>query len=566
MGFEIVLESDAVVSNYKHVRQLVGKHSSIAVVVKSNCYNTFFSVMMPELVKAGCSNFVAAYVNESIALRKLFLKNRENIFSLIPPLNEEEVIVASLYNITSTIPSMEILEFVLEIMRKNNIVASCNLELETGMNRCGLSEQDLDKIIERTNNNGFIDSALQIKYLHSHLSNAGIANDPKNKVQKLIFDRNLKKFKNKFLAIKGTLSATEAVSNLGREYDYDMVRVGTYIYNPHINSPAPSDTKDSVAIMAKVERVYKLQHSDCDNKIVRYCGIDYKIAPMVLFEDVKNNICRLDPIENDLSNGYIVEVSGGSANGYLSVLCSDAKNYKSCFYAVLIKQNGSNLQRIVCEILSVLEDSLIIHVPSEIVPMKDDIIHINHGQIIAATRNIKYPLTHMELVKLVTDNKNNKVTQNNGKKTTIQPISHLVDWKIELDDQHNVDRIQTVVIQIREIDKATGNIGYWFNTKCNNKITDDYMVACIPIGHCIGLISIIFRHMIIDINGIECSVLNVNANHTAIKIARDHMHKIKVGDKANISGLQQQIARIDDITETDIRETNNLLLSSYNYH
>jgi alanine racemase len=194
-----------------------------AAVVKADCYGLGIGGIIPALVEIGYTRFFVAYPDEGIAVRQLL-----NAHAL-PASDYTIYVLCDLHK--NTLPAY--VEFLLTpVLNALEQIALWNeqgvaslrplLQLNTGMNRCGLEETEWATAAAKL--------SFPLAYIMTHLACADEPEHPLNIQQNQAFQRAFAHFPDcgKSLAASwGTL--------LGTAYHYDILRLGTGLYGamPH---------------------------------------------------------------------------------------------------------------------------------------------------------------------------------------------------------------------------------------------------------------------------------------------------------------------------------------------
>lgn len=209
------VDIDKFYNNIDLIQKYVG-NKKIMPIIKANGYGTYINKKLEVLNKFDIVG--VAIVEEAIELRKLGYK--KEIFALNQPYIEDiEDIIK--YDITIGVGSVSFLDKILNIRHKIRV----HLEIETGMNRTGMSLEELkcivSKLKEKTN--------IVVDGVYTHLSSADCDMDYTN-YQLNIFKKAISIVKNNFndisyihsCASNGLLNFNDSFSNL--------VRVGIIMY------------------------------------------------------------------------------------------------------------------------------------------------------------------------------------------------------------------------------------------------------------------------------------------------------------------------------------------------
>jgi len=248
----IEVKGKAIETNVKHLRSRLKKNCELMAVVKADGYGHDARVVSKYAVKGGASHLGVATLREGIKLRSAGIKTPILVLGNLH--SKSDLILCFKNNLMPTISSIR------ECLICNNIGKhfgsrfSLHLKVDTGMSRLGFENdlfvQQFKKIKSFEN--------IFIKGLYSHLSSADEVNalDPNSssQLQRKKFQELLNQIKiDKKDNIKFHL-ANSAGMLLGKDFQFDMVRVGLsiYGYNPLINLNSELSLKPSLFLKVKV--------------------------------------------------------------------------------------------------------------------------------------------------------------------------------------------------------------------------------------------------------------------------------------------------------------------------
>lgn len=162
---ETTLEIDlgALAHNYKYLRSKTPKDVKFMAVVKAYGYGSKAEVISQKLSELGVDYFAVAYTYEGISLRKAGIEN--SILVLHPQsVNFEEVIDHCLE--PSVYSHFVLTEFIQTAERLGLKDYPVHLKLNTGLNRLGFDEVELDEVLMLLSQT----SAIKVKGIFSHLA------------------------------------------------------------------------------------------------------------------------------------------------------------------------------------------------------------------------------------------------------------------------------------------------------------------------------------------------------------------------------------------------------------
>ncbi|MBR1944443.1 MAG: alanine racemase [Alphaproteobacteria bacterium] len=234
----------AVRDNYLAIKDYVSNNTVVSAVVKANAYGLNAKIISDSLYDAGCRDFWVAYLKEAIDIRTV-LPNDANIY-VLQGFDKDDIDLLKQYRLTQVINSIE--EF--------NIAKGNGLDLvlffDTGLSRLGIRPDDVDLLLPDLKDE-------KISYAMSHLACAEDIYSPYNLKQKQVFEEILSKIMD-IKKVKASLSASGGTF-LGPEYQYDMVRIGAFLYGIQ-PSPSVLQAKNVVSVKTQVLQRYSIQPGD----------------------------------------------------------------------------------------------------------------------------------------------------------------------------------------------------------------------------------------------------------------------------------------------------------------
>ncbi|MEM9716072.1 MAG: alanine racemase [Pseudomonadota bacterium] len=207
----LTIDLDALASNYTALDAQSGAGTETAAVVKANAYGLGIEVAGPKLAAAGAKTFFVATTEEAARLAKVIGPNPD-IFVFGGLLAED----AKLFEAENFIPLLNSVEQVQAYLAHPN-QTGFGLQLDTGMNRLGMEEDELRTALTLLGNN-------RPTLVISHLACADEPDHPMNQAQLTEFNRltDGMNWKRSLGATGGTL--------LGPEFHFDLTRPGIGLY------------------------------------------------------------------------------------------------------------------------------------------------------------------------------------------------------------------------------------------------------------------------------------------------------------------------------------------------
>jgi alanine racemase len=241
----IVIDLRVIGSNYRRIKAVLVKSNVnkclCAAVLKANSYGLGTAEVAQTLVSDGCRDFFVADIAEGIDLRRAVTKD-SHIYVLCGVLPHTEQLFMD-HNLIPTLIDRS------QVERWYSCAKTCDrklptiLHFDTGMTRTGLSWQDALWYANRPD----VISALDVRYIMSHLACSDDEHNPNNLKQLVRFRR----FKRIFKDIPATFSNSKGILH-GPEYHFDMVRVGTFLFGLTTRLDKFKPTLQPVNIYARV--------------------------------------------------------------------------------------------------------------------------------------------------------------------------------------------------------------------------------------------------------------------------------------------------------------------------
>ena len=278
----------AIRANYALLNSL-SANAECAVVLKANAYGIGVKQIAPELYVAGARTFFVAFIAEAIELLES-LNHADNIVIYVlegnAPGNERGF---SNPSILPVINSLEQLERWQAHCASNNLPVRCGLHVDTGMNRLGLSINELFSVL--TNN-----TEQAVSLVMSHLS---CADDPLSTQNSAQLDA-FRSVKERFPKLSYCL-ANSAGMLLGTDYLFDMVRAGVALFGIHATRQQPVALEPAIKLEARLIQI----KTAVEGETIGY-GATYKvIKPM-----------RLGTLSIGYADGYLRSLSGSQAAAF----------------------------------------------------------------------------------------------------------------------------------------------------------------------------------------------------------------------------------------------------------
>ncbi len=214
-----VFDNIAFDKNVKKAKEEFG--DKLGVVVKADAYGIGLKKVLPILKENGITEYFCQDILEALKTRKI-IRDEVNIYTFSGVQNNQ----AETFINNKLIPiciSLNQIKYYNQTAKKQNCKAKFAIHFDTGMNRTGLSKNDVKELSDKWNE---YTSNLEIVLYISHLHSSYNKNDKNNKKQLEI----LKSYLKLLPKAKVSLSATGGAFNLPSEYHFDIIRMGYGLY------------------------------------------------------------------------------------------------------------------------------------------------------------------------------------------------------------------------------------------------------------------------------------------------------------------------------------------------
>jgi len=262
----IELDRIALKENITFLKDLFGPDTRFSSVVKGNAYGHGFNTFVPIAEEAGVDHFSVFSGDEAMKVCKAANNNPEVM--VMGWLDDAEMEWAIKNGISFWIFELARLEKAAEIVRRVKRKAIIHLEVETGMNRTGLSSKDVKKAISILNSHLDL---FEFEGLCTHFAGAeSVANYVRVKKQISRFNKIYKYVADNGITPKYRHAACSAAALNFPKTRMDMVRVGiaqyglwpnieTYIKFNHGHENRPDPLRRVISWKSKIMSIKKVK-------------------------------------------------------------------------------------------------------------------------------------------------------------------------------------------------------------------------------------------------------------------------------------------------------------------
>ena len=228
-----VLEIDlnALEHNFNVISSKLKPSTKFMAIVKAGGYGSDSVEIAKKLESIGVDYFAVAFTNEGIDLRNAGVKTP--ILVLLPQVESIKNIID--YNLQASLYSFYFLENFIDYVNEKEVKKCfCHFKINTGLNRVGFSEYQINDAVEKIKNC----KPIKLAGIYSHLAATDDLNETKfTNSQINLFKKLSSKIKSQ-ISYEPILhmSNTSGIFNYP-ECEFDMVRsgIGLYGYNNYLN-------------------------------------------------------------------------------------------------------------------------------------------------------------------------------------------------------------------------------------------------------------------------------------------------------------------------------------------
>ncbi len=238
----LTVDLAALRANWARLNQVSGR-AECAGVIKADAYGLGLGPIARALTSEGCKTFFVATVDEGRAAREVQPGATIYVLDGLLPGAEAQYTGFDLRPVLSSLP--EVRDWAAYSRARGRKLAAA-LHIDTGMNRMGMGEAELEQLVASP---GLL-SAFEVALVVSHLACADHASDPMNELQRQQFE-----------ALRAKLPpAPASLSNsggtfMGPAYQFDLVRPGIALYGGRAHEDTPNPMRPVVRLAARILQV-----------------------------------------------------------------------------------------------------------------------------------------------------------------------------------------------------------------------------------------------------------------------------------------------------------------------
>jgi alanine racemase len=219
MNHWIEISKSALIHNAQQIKAIV-PNKKIGFVLKSNAYGHGLEIVASIINQYSLADYIyVSSLEEALIARSIIEKKKIVILSEI--IDKELLECCYHHNISLIVYSIDALKRIHEYMKQQPYSITIHLKFETGMNRLGFLENDIDDIIFLISQNIIIEG------ICTHCAESTLYNVDLINTQKIAFNRIVNRLKKIFPYV---LTHVVSSGGIDIENEYDSFRAGSALY------------------------------------------------------------------------------------------------------------------------------------------------------------------------------------------------------------------------------------------------------------------------------------------------------------------------------------------------
>ncbi|MCG8309748.1 MAG: alanine racemase [Cytophagales bacterium] len=248
------VDLDAILANIEFYKSMTRPTNKVMAMVKANAYGHGL-VEVAHHLKHSVDYFGVAYVNEGISLR------RENIETPVMVMNpsEHEFDLCLKYNLEPEIYSLSSLNVLNNLLEERKTEVGIHIEIDTGMNRLGFEEDEIDALIRALKKTEYI----RVRGIFSHMA---CAEDPEEDDFNREQHRSFMSIASKIETALGISSIRHLRNSAGTlrytDFPTDMIRLGIGIYGIDTNHLYQDQLRNTCILKTEISQIRKVEKGE----------------------------------------------------------------------------------------------------------------------------------------------------------------------------------------------------------------------------------------------------------------------------------------------------------------
>ena len=253
----VEIDLNALQHNFEYFKSKINDNTKVLAVVKAFAYGSDANIIAKQLEKLNIDYFAVAYVNEGVALRDAGIKSpilvlhpQEINFNILI----DKCLEPNLYNAKV----LNAFIAVAEAKKQNNYPV--HIKFNTGLNRLGFWETDVDYIIDKLKNA----PQVKVKSIFSHLAASEDLTEKDFTLSQINAFKVIAKEFEKKIGYKPVLHQlnTSGILNYAHEAQFDMVRIGIGLYGFANDIVYTSELKNVINLKSVISQIHLIEKGE----------------------------------------------------------------------------------------------------------------------------------------------------------------------------------------------------------------------------------------------------------------------------------------------------------------
>jgi alanine racemase len=310
---ETILEIDlkALQHNFEVIKSKLHNNTKILAVVKAFGYGGDASIIATRLALLKVDYFAVAYIHEGVALRKSGIISP--ILVLHPQIANFETLID--HCLEPNLYSTRVLNAFIAIAKeKKQTHYPVHIKFNTGLNRLGFSENDVDYIIQKLSNA----RQLKVKSIFSHLAASEDLNEITFTLGQIESFKKIAALFEQKIGYKPLLHQlnTSGIINYAEEAQFDMVRTGIGLYGFANDSKITAQLKNVMSLKSIISQIHLIKKGET-------IGYNRAHKASALIKTATIPIGHADGIHRSLGNGKGYVTIHGEKATIVGNVCMD---------------------------------------------------------------------------------------------------------------------------------------------------------------------------------------------------------------------------------------------------
>lgn len=272
-----VIDLDAIAGNMRAFRDGVSPATRIMAVVKANGYGHGATMIARTAIANGANELAVATVDEGVRLRQAGITAP---LLVLGPISCGEIAAALDADLMLSVADGDLIDLLAaEAGRTTSEPAKVHLKIDTGMHRYGAAISEATAVAKKIVSH----SSLHLCGVFSHFACADETDERPTRQQVGVFNDAVREMQQAGIDTGCLHVANSAATMRGRDYDFDMVRIGIALYGiaPSAEIRLWQGMKQAMTVRSRIHRLIALQPGDRVSYGGTYEALKHEMAALI---------------------------------------------------------------------------------------------------------------------------------------------------------------------------------------------------------------------------------------------------------------------------------------------